>query len=670
MIILYWMLCILIGIIPAYIIYRKDRQKQIPLRWLPASLRFLLFFCTAALLLAPAFTFRKNEVEKPMIIWLQDASASFATALKNDTQQYRQKAERLLKDWGKDYSVKIVPFSGTAGDDQVFTYDGHSTNIAAALQSVSEQFQDRNIGAIILSSDGIYNEGLDPLYLPWSNNIPVYTIATGDSTQPKDIRIDRIFANKTVAAGSKFEVSVNLRAEKLSGLQTALSLSQNSVQLKQQAIRIDKDRYAGSVHFEVEAKGKGLQRFRLAIPEADGEPNVWNNAMDFYVHVIDEEIKILILAGAPHPDIAAIRAALESVPQYKVEIGKEKAFPKNLQQYHVIIAHQIPQNIPTEDVGFPVWYILGSQSNVSLLSRIQQVIQVNSSSGAGNVLPRLNPGFGYFTFPAQIREVLAKLPPLTAPLGKYTLLGDAQAILWQTDGSSPLWAVRNGAIPQAILVGEGLWRWRMYEYKNFNQHQVVDELIRQTVSLLSAHKDRAPFRVYLDKYVLSDNEQIFINAELRNANGELVNTPEANLILKDSTDNVLSYNFEKTATGYRINLGLLAPGTYSFLGETTFNGKPYRSEGTFVVERIPLESLRSYSDYATLYQLSQKTGGAFFTQENFLPALQDSIRLNPQIRPVIHVHESHEPLIHWKWLFFLILFFASSEWLLRKYWNS
>ena len=641
-----------------------------PLRWLPAFLRFLLFFSTAALLLAPAFSFKKNEVEKPLLIWLQDASSSFAGALQNDTQQYRQKAEQLLKNWEKDYTVKTIGFSGTSGSEQAFTYQGRSTNIAAALQSVTEQYQDRNIGAVILSSDGIYNEGLDPLYLPWSNNIPVYTIAAGDSTPPKDIRIDRVFANKTVAAGSKFEVSVNLSAEKLSGLNTQLGLYHNGSVLRQQAVRVDKDRYAGSVHFEVEASGKGLQQYRLIIPEANGEPNVLNNKVDFYVNVIDEETKILILARAPHPDIAAIRAALEEVPQYKVDVHLDNNFPKNTHQYHVVIAYQTPANMPVDMPKIPVWYILGAQSNGNVINQLQQVVQVKAGAGAGNVLPVLHPGFGYFTLPTQIREVLAKMPPLIAASGGYALVGNAQALFWQADGKSPLWAVQNNEIPQAVLAGEGLWRWRMYEYKNFKNHQVIDELIRQTISLLSAHKDREPFRVYLDKYVLSDNEQIFINAELRNANAELVNTSEARLTLKDSAGKQLTYHFEKTGTGYRINIGLLAPGTYTFLGETSFNGKTYNSSGSFVVERIPLESLRTYSDYNTLYQLAQKTGGAFFTQDNFSPALQDSIQSNSDIRPIIHVHESRAPLISWKWLFFMILFFATSEWLLRKYWNS
>ncbi len=669
MVVLYWMLCVLIGIVPAYLVYRKDRNKDIPARWLPAALRFLTFFGTAALLLAPAFSLKKNEVEKPLLIWLQDESTSFAGALRNDTQQYRQKVDHLLNDLGKDYTVVSLGFSGDVTLDQAFNFNGRSTNIAAAIQSVSEQYQDRNIGAIMLSSDGIYNEGLDPLYLPVSNNIPIYTIAAGDSAQPEDIRVARIFSNKTVASGSVFEVIADLRADKLQGLNTAVGLYQNGKAIKQYSIGIDKDRYAGSVRFEVKAAGKGIQQFSIAVPKANGEPNVHNNKMDFFVNVIDEEIRILILAHAPHPDIAAIRTALETVPQYKIDVRLANAFPKDVEQYNVVIAHQTPSVVPGTMPKVPVWYIAGSQSNINVINQLQQISEIIGNGSSGNVLPVLNPGFSYFTLPQQIREVLAKMPPLLRLSGNYTQAGSAQALLRQSDGKSPLWAVQTGTMPQALLAGEGLWRWRIYEYKNFRSHEVVDELIRQTVSLLSVHKDREPFHVYLDKYVLNDNEQVYVNAELRNANAELVNTPEAKLILKDSTGKTLVYNFEKTGTSYRINLGLLAPGGYTFRGTVSFNGREYSSMGSFMIERIPLESLRTYADYGMLYQLAQKSGGAFFTQNNFVSALPDSIRKNATIAPVIHTHESHEALINQKWLFFLILLFAASEWLLRKYQN-
>lgn len=670
MAIVYWILCIIIGFVPAYLVYRNDRKKNIPVSWLPALLRFLTFFTTAALLLASAFSFKKNDEEKPLLIWLQDNSTSFGDALKSDTAKYRKDVQAVFDKWGNDYNVVPIGFGENTSHDSVFSYKQRVTNISNAIQTAADQYQDRNIGAIILSTDGVYNEGVDPLYLPVSNTIPVYTIASGDSAQPRDISVARVFSNKTVASGSMFEIIADVRADKLSGLNTNINLQQNGGNIKSVALLVDKDRFSGSVHFEVKATGKGFQKFTLAIPAAEGEQNVRNNKMDFFVNIIDEENKILLLAAAPHPDINAIKEALESVPQYKVEVRIANDFPDDAAKYNLVIAHQMPAVATNAERAkhLPIWYIVGTQSNVNVINQLQNVMKL--SAGAGNTAqPALNPSFSYFTLPQNIRDVLAKMPPLLSAGNASSLSGVSQSLLNNQTGNAPIWAIQTGETPQAILNGEGLWRWRLYEYKNYKKHDVVDELIRQTVSLLSVRRDKDPFKVFMDKYVLTDNEQVYLYAELRNANLELINSPQAALEIKDSAGKALNYSFEKTSNSYRINLGLLAPGNYSFKGSTTYNGKSYESSGSFVVESMPLESLRTNADYGMLYQLSKNTGGIFFTRNNFMNGLADSIKANKSIAPVIHTQETHEPLINKKWLFFLILLFAAAEWLLRKYWN-
>jgi hypothetical protein len=661
--------------VPAYLVSRHDRKKNIPVKWLPALLRFLTFFSTAALLLAPAFSFKRNETEKPVMLWLQDKSTSFAYALGKDTSDYHNKVQHLLKQWEGDYTVVPLAFGGDVTHDNIFNYNARSTDISNALQSALEQYRDRNIGAIVLPTDGIYNEGLDPLYLPLGGNIPVYTIAVGDSAQPEDISVARVFANKTVAAGSVFEVIADIRADKLKGLSTHVDLLQGNSVLKQAPLNVDKDRYITSVRFEVTAKGKGFQKFSIAVPRAANEVNERNNKMDFFVNVIDDATKILILTAAPHPDVNAIRDALESVPQYKVDVRTGNDFPADAGKYNLVIAYQSPDMVKDRTVlkQTPVWYILGSQSNLNVVNQVENTLTVAGAGRLNDALPLLNSTFSYFTLPPNIREVLAKLPPLQSPNGNYTAAGNAQVLFRQQIGSVstnyPLWVIQMGETPQAVLAGEGLWRWRLYEYKNFKDHNVVDELIRQTVSLLCVRKDNQPFRVFMDKYVLNDNEPAYIYAELRNANAELVNTPEAKLEIKDSIGKALQYTFEKSGSGYRLNLGLLAPGNYTFTGNTQYAGKSYQSSGAFVVESMPLESLRTNADYQMLYQLSKNTGGRFFTYNNFSKALSDSLKANPNISAVIHTNETHEPLINKKWLFFLILLFAAGEWLLRKYWS-
>ncbi|WP_162903317.1 vWA domain-containing protein [Taibaiella koreensis] len=671
---IYWLLCLLIGLIPAVLLYRSDRRKNIPVKWLPALLRFLTCFFTAALLLAPAFPTTHTEEEKPLLLWLQDNSSSMRAALGKDSVAYREKMQRLEAGWRKDYTVVRFAFGADLSRDSQLHYDQRSTNIARALQAAAEQYQDQNIGAIIIASDGIYNEGLDPLYAPASAPVPIYTIGLGDSTQPRDISIGRVYANKTVALNSKFEIMVDLRADKLNGGNTTLSVLHNGSTIGQQPVKIDKDRYTASFHFEAEAKEKGFQRYSIAIPVQEGEQNTLNNRMDFFVEVIDDETKVLLLAAAPHPDIAAIKEALESVPQYKVDVRFGSDVPP-VTPYHLIIAHQVPSSagVQLQAAGKPVWYILGRQSNLNVLSQQQDLVKIAGGGNPNDVLPNINTAFSYFTLPVSIKEVMGKMPPLQAPYGNYSVAPDAQVLMRQQIGNIstnyPLWVFRNSGTPQAMLCGEGLWRWRLYEYKNSGKHEVVDELIRQTVSLLSVKKDNRPFRLFMDKYVLSDNEPVNLYAELRNDNGELVNGPAVKLSLTDSAGKALAYEMEKNGNSYRLNVGLLAPGSYHFKGTVSNNGKSAVSEGSFLVESVPLERLRTNADFDLLGRMAAQTGGGFFTYRS-MDALADSLRNNSQVKPLIHTDKTYTALIDLRWFFGIILLTAIAEWLLRKYWNA
>jgi hypothetical protein len=672
---IYWLLCILIGIIPAALVFRSDRRKNLPVKWLPSVLRFFTCFLTAALLLAPAFPSTKTEEEKPLLIWLQDNSSSMQTALGKDSVAYRKKVEALWDQWKDDYTLVPMAFGGDINKDSLFNFKQKSTNIASALQAATEQYQDRNIGAIILPTDGIFNEGLDPVYAPLGMAVPVFSIGLGDSTQPKDISVTRVYANKVVALNSNFEIMADIRADKLNGTNTEAVVLHNGQAVGRSALKIDKDRYTASVRFETKADQKGFQRYSIMVPALPGEQNVSNNRMDFFVEVIDDETKVLILAAAPHPDIAAIREALESVPQYKVTVSLDGSVPGGVAAYSLVIAHQVPSltGIQTDLSKTPTWYILGRQSNINAFGQSQSLVKISGGGSTNDVLPELNTGFSYFTLATNIRDVVAKMPPLQAPYGNYNTAGDAQILIRQRIGSVttdyPLWVFRNGAVPQAVLCGEGIWRWRLYEYKNSGKHDVVDELIRQTVSLLSVKKDNRPFRMFMDKYIFSDNEAVNVYAELRNDNGELVNSPNVNMSLADSAGKPLNYVMEKTGNSYHVNVGLLAPGAYTFKGKVNYNGKNLESEGSFIVESVPLEQLRTNADYEMLSRLSKQTGGSFFTFSN-MQSLTDSLKKNATVKPIIHTDKTYTELIDRKWLFFLILLIAAAEWLLRKYWNA
>lgn len=674
MTLIYWLLCVLIAAVPAFLLYRSDRKKNIPLKWLPASLRFLTVFLTAALLLAPAFPSSRTEEEAPLLLWLHDNSTSAGAALGKDTVLYREKVGKLSRQWSGDYTLVPFTYGSKLRKDSILRFDERTTNMAEALQDAVAQYQDQNIGAVILSGDGVFNEGLDPLYAQLGLAVPVYTIGLGDSTQPKDLLVSRVYANKTVALNATFEILVDIRAEKLMGEAAELSIVNNGKKVAGARLNIDKDRFTGSLRFEAKAGQKGFQKYTAVLSQLKGESNIINNRMDFVVEVVDQQAKILLLAAAPHPDLAAIAAALEAVPQYKViqRVGVSGA--PDLTGISVVIAHQVPSTtgIQLAAAKIPVWYILGRQSNMALFNNSQSVLSIAGSNAINDVTPITVPGFSYYTLPEEINAVLAKMPPLQVPFGNYSSGPGTQDLLRQQIGNVatnyPLWTFSADEVPQSVLCGEGIWRWRMYEYKNYRRHQVVDELIRQTVGFLNVKKDDRPFRVFMDKYVCSDSEPINIFAELKNEKGELVNQPEAALQVKDSSGKEWNYKLEKTGNSYRLNIGLLAAGSYRYSGSVLMNGRKLQSEGMFVVESAPLEQLRTHADFDLLYKLAQQSGGQFFTLQN-MEAISDSLKNNAVVKPVIHEDKIYRQLIDFRWLFPIILIFAAAEWLLRKYWN-
>ncbi len=658
---LYWTIAIIFGILLAFLVYRKDKHKQVPLRWLPALLRFFLGSLTALLLLAPVFSGLTHEEEKPTLIWLQDISTSSKQSLGGFEAKYKTQQATLLEKLKQQYTVQQFGFGATLYKDSIFTYDQKASNITQALEQISAQYQDKNLGAIILASDGIYNQGSNPAFLQLAKPIPIYSIALGDSTTPKDLSLSGMYTNKTVALNNSFELFADFVATGLAGKQTTASLIHQGKTIATQNISINNNNFAGSLSFATKANQAGPQKYTISIAATEGETNLQNNSQSVIVEVKEKKTKVLLLAQAPHPDIAVIKQALNEASQFELVQNLSGNLPANSNEFDILIAYQC---VPKEKTNLPTWYIVGTTTSPNALPTLKAIVPGITFIPPRNIKPNLKETFNQFSLPSGIRAVLPKMPPMSTIVAG---LAPTEQTLLNDQYGTPIWNYYPGTIPNSILIGEDLWRWSIYEYKNFNNYNTTHELIRQTLSFLQIDKDNKPFKINVLKNNITDNEPAIILAELRNPNGELINEPEAKLSLS-SEGKTLNYNFEKSGNAYRLQAGLLAPGDYNLKGTVSWKGKNYEDFGLLHVSDIPQEALRTHADFQLMYQLAHKTGGSFFTQYNF-NQLQDSLKNNTQIKPLIHTRSQNKPIIDERWLFFLILACASLEWFLRKYWN-
>jgi hypothetical protein len=668
--IIFWLLAILFSLAVGYWVYRADKKRAVPYPWLTSALRAAVVFLTCVLLLTPLIIIQKNDTQKPVVLFLQDNSESIATALHRDSVGYRKNAEELLKKLGGDYRVVKWGFGSAVQKDTLFDYRQPATNISQAVSEAIEYYGQQNLGAVILATDGRFNEGANPPFQDLAYQGSLYTVAIGDSAMQKDLRVSAVYANKTVLLNSQFEIKADLVADGCKGYNNRVQLREvNGGTSEDEPVNITTDAFDKTLAFTVKADRIGLHHYVIEAPEAEGEANTRNNRKDVFVEIVSEKKNILLLAAAPHPDVNAIRDALSGLESYSLTIKTADAIPADLSGYQILILHALPVGNQSLSVKKPVWYIIGNGTNIAPINQTNVAMLNVNTLNLQNNLAQYNTSFNAFTLPPNINAVMDKMPPLASPAGTVQPAANAVVLFSSRGSKQPLWLLEQHREPQALLMGEGLWRWRMYEYRYFKSHHVVDELIRQTVSFLAANVNETPFRVELSKYVWSDREAISFGAYLLNAGNEHVNAPDVQLTIADSAGNKQSYSFEKSGDAYKLNIGTRSSGTYSYIAKTVYNGKAYTASGSFSVQNMPVEMMESGANYPMLYALAKKYNGSLVPAAQ-VASLYDSIRLNNIIKPVIQSREETIPLVEWKWYFFLILLFAVAEWLLRKYWMA
>ena len=164
--------------------YRKSSiLKDVPV-WqarVMAFARFLLVSLLCFLLLGPMIRTIIREVEKPIVVLALDESQSIinsrdSTKLK---EEYKAAFESLKDGLKNEYEVRSYAFGDHVRENPDYYFNEKETDFSSFYDAMDVQFANRNVGAIVIASDGLYNEGDNPVYGPTRLKVPVYTIALG-----------------------------------------------------------------------------------------------------------------------------------------------------------------------------------------------------------------------------------------------------------------------------------------------------------------------------------------------------------------------------------------------------------------------------------------------------------------------------------------------------------
>lgn len=682
-------LCFLCGIGYAMLMYYRDKSFDgfAGNKWakrIMATLRFLTVSLLSFLLLSPFLKSMQTHTQKPIVAILQDNSESIHNGWKGiDSATFFKQLTQLKKTLSENYEVVSYAIGDRVTPTDNYTLSDKTTNLSDAFEQLNDIYYNQNLGAVILASDGIYNQGINPLYAVEKAPYTIYTIGLGDTTIPNDLFFGQAYYNKITYLNDNFSLRIDVNATNLSGKNSTLSIAEIGAENKQvnsKTININSNNFSQSFDFILPANRVGILHYRLQLSAVSGEKTTKNNTKDIFVEVLDGRQKILLVANAPHPDIAAIKQAIESNKNYQLDIQYIDGFSAKLPEYNLVILHQLPainsnaQSLLTNlnALKKPILYIVGMQSNLATLNNSQTGIVINGNINQTNDVSAVwQSDFPLFTLSESTQQAIAKFPPLQSPFGNYKAGAAAKSLLTQKINNVatdyPLWIFADQLENKiAVIAGEGLWRWRMYDFLQNKNHEAFDELINKTVQYLAVKADKRPFRVTIAKNIFADNEQVQFDAQLYNANFEMINSPDVDLKITDEKGKEFTYKMSKTENYYTLNAGYFPEGHYVYKATVALGDKRYSADGKFSIAPLQLESQQAVADHNTLRALAMQHKGSYFTPTQ-MQAIAENINKTNQLKPILYQNFVTESFINFKWLFFLILLLLSVEWFLRKY---
>ena len=647
-----------------------------------AALRFLTVLALCFVVASISLKINYKQVQRPIVVLAQDNSSSVVANA--DSAWYRAdyipKLEKLKQQLGGKFDVRSVVFSDKVTENESVTFDGQTTNIAAVFDYVQTNFYGENVGAVVVASDGIVNQGVDPLYKAGSFSKPVYTVALGDTLPHPDLAIDRLVANKTAFRHSRFPIMVSIKAGDVPHGDYQLTVNEGDTVLASRAVTINSDFVYQKELFYIDGAEEGLHRYDVRIEVPENDANKQNNRRSVVVDVSGKALNVLLLQNAWHPDASAFAQVLAKNERYKLTIKNIADFDGRLGDYSLIILHQLPsakngvQRIveQAQKAELPMLFVVGNQTDMKALQKLVPVIGIEQKRGGNeDAYPTLNTDFQLFKTDFDPSQT-ALFPPLNVPYGDYRAVPSGQVLFYQRIGSvatqQPLvWFVTTATQKIGIVSGEGLWRWRLSDYATAGSLSVTDEIINKSVQYLCTSEKKDRFEVRTDDVVPSHREVLF-DAMLYNLSMEPVTTADVTLEVTDPSGSRIKSAFQPSETGYTLNIGRKTPGRYRYTATATLGDEVLTRHGQFMVVEESAELSRLQADHSLLFRLADSHGGQMFAPDQ-LDQLRQALESDTNIKSAEIVTNQMFRAIDSLWFLLAALLLLTAEWFLRKFWG-
>ena len=675
------LMALAIGLVYASLLYLFSKKYSRGLTVLLFFLRTVVIATIVMLFINPYIKHKTYKIEQPIVVLAQDNSESII--LTKDSVFYKAKYPKLLdsiaKELEKNYDVETVLFGNSViSTDRRFSEQ--FTNISNALNTIQRQFYKKNVGAVVLLSDGIVNQGVNPELDIENYPFPIYSVTLGDTVSYPSMSIKEVKYNKTAQANMLFPLRVTANATNYKGNDMNVIVKMDGIEMEDVTVPVTSNRFSKTFDFNIDSGDEGTKQIDIIISPAETRHDTFlqQPAMRrIFITVTDKKYRVLCLARAPHPDIAAIKSALddhfEFETYYDNDVRTNNYAP--LKDYDLVILHQCVLANNDSPVRIPSLTIVGTNTDLNAFNESQNLVKINRGAVNTNldVIGRFNNSFGLFTISSDFKNELKSYPPLSLPHLEIAFNAHHDDVLLMNimdlETPNPLLAFStdNDGNKHAFLFGTNCWRWKLYEYYHHKNNDGFNEIFNKTIKYLLTEKDKELTINHKDSYLNTEN--INISAELRNPSRELVNDPDLHITITGKDDvhivSTYEYVFSKGENNYNLNIGMLPEGIYNYRAHTSYGGVEYNANGTFTVESIGLEAQDLTAAIDRMRSLALQTSGKHYYITD-IQQLPKDLQNDERITSISRQETRYDDLINLKWLFFSILGLITIEWVLRK----
>ena len=622
------------------------------------------------------------------------------------------------------FKTNLYGFAGALSavkDGNDLNGNGHSSDLAGALDETIKRSSGMPLSAVVIASDGASNVPRDlaaTLRELRARDISVFTVGVGNTTRPMDAELTRVNMPRRVLVGSRLNIEAFVALTGYGATRVLLAIREDG-----RAVKTEEFSFRGNdtqaVNLEIVPTTPGIHRYTVEITPLDGELTVENNKQDALVEVIQGPMRILYVEGEPRWELGKIRESLLPNEKnitlvclqrtgenkfYRQGVGNQtelvSGFPKTEEElfaYDALIIGSVEAGFFSADelrnieafvarrgggllaLGGRLAFDGGKYKGTTLEELLPVSLTGNPIDDANSFLPvykpqltaagqnhpitRLNDDHG------QNQKSWNELPPISVSEVLMGVKPGASVLLEakKVDGSSSqlvplLIQQRYGRGQTLALTASDTWRWRMRMDSKSTAHETFwRQMLRYLVSGTPLQTEVTSEQ---DVYALDDTVRIV--ADIRDKKYNAVTDARATArVTKPSGVNVevplkfTTLNGVNTYDG-EFKVDELGQHKIELVGSSGTLG-PLNAKSDLLVSDLNREFYGAAQNSDLLKRVATETGGKYYTPSEAQKLLDDlTYRQSPYSERVT------KDLWDMPINFMLIVGLLSAEWFLRK----